>query len=107
MRWLTAFRTALGAVLLWRPSRLVTAAGGHPDDRTTRALARILGVRHLVQAAVFRRGRRACLGAAVDAAHLASLLVVAACRPRWRRVALTDAGLAAALCGAGLALGRT
>ncbi|MEZ0166611.1 hypothetical protein AB2L27_17775 [Kineococcus sp. LSe6-4] len=66
------------------------------DDRAV-AVARVLGVRHLVQAAL--TGALPCrpvllAGAVADAAHGASMLALAGWDPGRRRVALVDAALA-------------
>jgi hypothetical protein len=67
-------------------------------------VARLLGTRHLVQAAVTAfvpvRGVFA-LGAAVDAVHAGSMLLLAAADPAARDAALTDALAEAAFAAAG------
>lgn len=88
-------RLAWAGALLVAPDRLVAAAGGQTDARS-RAVARALGARHALQAAVelvsWPRWRRT--GVAVDVLHAATGVALAAMdRPR-RRVAITDAAIA-------------
>jgi hypothetical protein len=98
------------------PPRALRVLAGEPVDRPAVRVARVLGARQLVQAAVLTtyqgpRWRRA--GAAVDAAHAASMLALARLsrRPAHRRLAAHNARSAAALAAAewtvSLALGRT
>jgi hypothetical protein len=47
------------------------------------------------------------LGAAVDAAHAASMVTLALCSRRWRRAALTDAMIASLFALAGAAAARS
>jgi hypothetical protein len=65
---------------------------------------RVLGARHLVQGLLLiRRPTHSCalIGASIDAAHAASMLLLARMSPAWRRLALANAALAAglSLCG--------
>jgi hypothetical protein len=74
-----------------------------------RTVARVLGARHLVQAAVTAAGQRADPGsplalgggAAVDLVHAASMLALGALDRRVRRTTFTDAALETALAAAG------
>lgn len=103
-RWvLGSVRLGWGLVLLTAPDRVGRALGAPPGP-ATRRLARVLGARHVVQAAVELATwpRWSVAGAAVDGAHAATGLVAGA-DPRWRRPALLDAAVAAGLAGAGLA----
>ncbi|AGZ44112.1 hypothetical protein [Actinoplanes friuliensis] len=103
VRATAVLRAGWGLTLLLVPGRLapgVVPAGVVPA-------ARVLGVRHVVQAAasvVAPTGTVAVLGIVVDAVHTGSCLVLAAAAPRWRRAALLDAviegGLTAAAWGA-------
>jgi hypothetical protein len=92
-----AARTVYATVLLISPA---TVLGGLPHrhvDRLALAFARTLAVRHLAEAVLLERHRtRGWLvaGAAVDGAHAASMLVVAARRPRRRPLALANAAVA-------------
>jgi hypothetical protein len=96
-RSLFVSRAALGTTYILWSGR---AAGAAPT------VAGILGARHLAQAlltadqptsAVLR------LGAGADAAHAASMAVLAAVSGRWRWYALGDALIAASLAAVGLA----
>jgi hypothetical protein len=94
---------AYGAVLLFAP-RVLTQAFPGADARTI-AFARILGARHLTEAAILSRHRSArwlAAGGAVDAAHAATMIGIAAWLPARRRSALANSAIAATL--AGLAL---
>lgn len=90
-----AARLGWGLFLLAAPGAALRLLGGCPTGRA-RTVVRVLGARHVVQAAVEQRdgGRHRLLLAAVDWAHAASGLVLAAVDRRWRRPALTDAALA-------------
>ncbi|MEH3078241.1 MAG: hypothetical protein PGN11_16530 [Quadrisphaera sp.] len=91
-------RATWGVLLLAAPERVLRAVGEHHPDARTRAVLRVLGARHLVQAAFSGRAPgRATLadGAWVDAVHaLTSLALAAGDRPR-ARLALLDAVVAA------------
>ncbi len=98
-------RAAWGTALVAAPGMLGSAAGRgsstRPDD-----VARLLGARHLLQAAVtvIRPNPRVLVvGAAVDALHSASGVALGMFDPRWRRPAFLDATLAAAFTALGLA----
>ena len=101
----SAGRACYGLVLLAVPAQVITVAGTRPSKQSCR-VARVLGVRHLVQAAVSGRAGRGGLaaGAAVDSVHAASMLVMAVMLPRLRRAELADGSIAALLAGLGLAI---
>ncbi|MGH9082815.1 MAG: hypothetical protein ACRDY3_00790 [Acidimicrobiales bacterium] len=88
-------RLAWGLGLLAVPARVVRAMGGTPTPGATRVV-RVLGARQVAQALVTYRdgGRHRFLLAAVDGAHAATALALAAGDRRWRRPALTDAAIA-------------
>lgn len=90
-------RLAWGLFLVGAPGRAVRLLGGTPTQGA-KTVARVLGARHLAQAAVEARdgGRHRLLLAAVDWTHAGSGLVLALLDRRWRRPALTDATLATA-----------
>ena len=100
MRPLTRLRVAYGVVLVLTP-RLLTGALMHREiDARAIALARVLGLRHLLEAAIV--GRRAgprwtLVGAAVDATHSATMICFAVARPRWRPLAIASACTASAI----------
>ncbi|SBT45795.1 hypothetical protein [Micromonospora narathiwatensis] len=88
-------RLAWGATLIVAPRRLLRR-WGHPSGLAVGTL-RVLGVRHLAQAAVtLRRPVPMVLaaGAAADLLHAATALALAAVDRRQRRIALLDAAIA-------------
>jgi hypothetical protein len=112
-RALQAVRAGYGIVLVLTPGLALRLANGRlapgqRPGRRARRVVRVLGIRHLVQAAltaaaptpaVFAVGRQ------VDAVHAASMLV-AGLWPAERRAALADALVEAALAAGGAAAGR-
>lgn len=100
-----AARIAWGATLLAVPSRVLDVTDGRDRRRGAAppAVLRVLGARHLLQAALEPAGRRPglrVLGAIVDGLHALSGLGLAAFDPRWRRAALADAAIATAFSAA-------
>jgi len=98
-------RIAYGAALLVFPGALVRMVSGGKADRPSRIGARILGARHLVQAAVVGRGGGRPLlaaGAATDALHALSMVALATFDSGHRRIAATDAVVAALFAAGGL-----
>jgi hypothetical protein len=100
MRAATLARLVLGAACLAAPEALLGAVGA-PDsrDRRVHGIARVLGARLLLQAAldgVPAVGGRAVrdLDPAVELTHAASMVPVAAIWPRHRRSASVSAALA-------------
>ena len=86
---------AWGAGLLTAPGRLAGLVGGPPPPA---AIVRVLGARRLVQELALLRWPSpgvAVAAAAVDGLHAASMLAAAGLWPRYRRAALTSAGVAA------------
>jgi cation diffusion facilitator family transporter len=92
------------------PGPAIRLATRRPPSPRTCRVARVLGTRHLIQAAltavapqpaVFAMGRQ------VDAAHAASMLLLAAVSQAGRRAALADALTEAALAAAGWAASRS
>ncbi len=78
-------------------------------DRGARVFARVLGARHLIQAAITSREDTrgwVLAGAAVDATHAATMAALAALRPDRRKLALTNVATATALAAAGVADAR-
>ncbi len=104
-------RAVYGSGLLLAPARLLCTLARMPLDRAAVNVARVLGVRHLAQAAATRRGTRGelWLGAAVDGAHAGSMAALA----RWssscshRVLAARDARAAAGLAVLGAAIAST
>jgi hypothetical protein len=123
--WLvTLVRAGYGVALVVAPQALIkltgdAVTGQSPGQRGGAArarpgrracgVARVLGVRHLVQAGVTAVALRAdpgspyalAGGAAVDALHAGTMVGLAAVDRRARRVALADAGVELALATAG------
>ncbi|WP_018253813.1 hypothetical protein [Salinispora mooreana] len=88
-------RLVWGGLLLAAPGRVLRAMGGHPGS-TPSAILRVLGVRHLVQAAVLLRWptpEAFRLGAVADGLHALTAVALIADRRR-RRLAVTDAAIA-------------
>jgi len=110
VRALVLVRTAWGLALLAAPGVLVRIGAGRGESSTrTHDVARLLGGRHLVQAAVtVTRPLPTVLltGAAADALHAMSGVALGVLDARWRRPALLDAAMAAAFATAGLAAAR-
>jgi hypothetical protein len=101
-------RALYGAAFLLAPSRVLARLARSPLDRPAVTVARVLGVRYVLQAAILwarPAPRRQLAGAAVDAAHAASMCALA----RWshrsahRRLAARNARTAGLLAGAGAA----
>jgi hypothetical protein len=93
-----AARAGWAGVLLLGADRVMAMGGRPPIPAAAIAVARVLGARQLVQAAltaVAPTGSVAGLGALVDGLHAGTNLGLAALSPRWRRLALTDAVIAA------------
>jgi hypothetical protein len=100
---LAALRAAWGAALLISPAAVAAKVTG-PPDRRVRAVARLLGARHVLQAAVTSAEPTAAVvvaGVLADALHALSMVAVAAVDRGHRRVALVDAGIAGGFALAG------
>lgn len=95
-------RVGWGAFLVAAPGVVLRSAGG-TDEAASRWVVRVLGLRHLIEAAVEaphgRDVRR--VGAAVDAIHAATALAFGLLDRRWRRPALADAMVAAGFAAVG------
>ncbi len=107
---LAAVRACYGAALLLAPGPLIRICTGYPADSRVRLTARVLGARHLVQAALTAGAGPGTGGlaasAAVDLTHAASMAGLAAVSRPLRRTALADAMLETALAAAGLVIAR-
>lgn len=102
-------RGAYGVALCCVPGPLIRLASGQPGDSRARAVARLLGARHLAQAALTaaRPSREILvLGAEVDLLHAASMLALAMEDAPRRRLGLTDGLVAAAFAADGLVAAR-
>jgi hypothetical protein len=105
-RWTSLVRAGYGAALLCMPGHLITAVTGFPASRRARVTARVLGARHLAQAAICGampvRGLIQA-GSAADCLHAASMLVLAGNDRRQRAALVADAQFAAVFAAAGAA----
>ncbi|KMO73256.1 hypothetical protein [Mycolicibacterium chubuense] len=96
-RTVEIFRAAWGAALLIAPERVLNATHSAPVDAASRVVTRVLGARHLVQAAL--SGLRPdpdvlAMGVWVDAVHALTASLLAASDPRRARAGYTDAVIA-------------
>src|SRR3954465_11082604 len=98
-------RSAWGLVLAVLPGVVLRPPGARRNDSRVRIATRLLGARELVEAALLRRRRRGwvALGAAVDATHALSMIVLAVLDRRHRRIALASAAVASILAAEGVA----
>jgi hypothetical protein len=108
---LLGIRVAWGVVLVAAPRPLLRAVAGRddPGDRIAVVVLRVLGARHLAQAALEGLGPQPVLrylGTAVDGLHALTALGLAVLDPRWRRAALTDSAVATAFAAATAAVLR-
>jgi hypothetical protein len=93
-------RASYGAALLCAPGPIIGVVTGQPPSPSARQVARLLGARHLTQAAVtaVNAGPEVvALGTVVDLLHAASMFAFAAVVPDLRRAELADALAATAL----------
>jgi hypothetical protein len=92
---LQVVRAGYGTVLLLIPGRVIRMGTGRPAGARARNVARLLGARHVLQAAVTVAavpGAEALgIGAAIDLTHAASMAGLAVIDKRVRRVTLADA----------------
>jgi hypothetical protein len=100
-----ALRAGYGLLLLGAPGPVARLYAGRGCDRRTVAVARVLGARHLAQAALSARHRSETalgLGVAVDLLHAASMIGLAVLDRSRTRAGLLDATGAAGFAVAGL-----
>lgn len=105
IRGVALLRAGVGAALTVFPGRVASAAEGRPATTPARVFTRVLGVRHLTQATLTLTAPQLLTpsrGAVVDGLHAATVMVLAAVSPRYRRAALVNAALAATFCGLGI-----
>lgn len=98
-------RASYGVALVMAPGSVIYLATGRLPGRRGRRVAQLLGARHLVQAAATAFAPLPdvfALGAAVDAVHATSMLMLATAARSARRTALTDALAGALFAAAGL-----
>ena len=99
-RWMSVVRASYGGTLLFAPGPVITAVAAAPVSGRVRAVARVLGARQLVQAAVCGLAPERGLiqaGAAADGLHAASMLALASTEPNLRRPLLAETVIATAL----------
>lgn len=105
---LQTVRAGYGAALLIAPGRVIRVVTGCPVGARARAVARLLGARHLLQAAltaaVASSGESLGIGAAIDLAHAASMAGLAMADRRVRRLTMSDALIATTFAATGLSL---
>lgn len=92
-------RAVWGAVCLAVPTGVVRGLGQPPPDPRTVFVIRVLGVRHVVQGTVsafIPNAHVLAWGASVDGLHSTSMVALGLVDPRRRRLAWTDAVIAAA-----------
>jgi hypothetical protein len=101
---LAGLRGAYGIALCAAPGPLMGLLGGPPPGRRARAVARMLGARHLAQASLLGMGGPAVasLGAEVDLLHAASMFGLALVVPRRWRAGLADGLIATAFAAASI-----
>jgi hypothetical protein len=108
-RRLSYARALWGLSLIGAPARLAAALGaGGASDPLLLAVIRVLGGRELAQGAVcwLRPECRVVLtGAAVDATHSASMILLATRAPKFRRLAAASATVSGVLAACGLGQG--
>ena len=105
-RALAGAQVGLGAAMVLAPRFVAGLTGGAVPPTP---IVRVLGVREIGQGvgtAVRADATALTLGAAVDVAHLASMVALAVISSRWRRTAIGSGAVAAVSAAAGLFLAR-
>ena len=93
-------RAGYGAALLCAPGPLIRVCTGRSPGSRARRVARVLGIRHLAQAAITAAApgpRMITAGSVIDLCHAASMLGLAAVDKSLRPAELADALVATAL----------
>jgi hypothetical protein len=116
---LDAARACYGGLLLAAPRRVLTVCTSGQASPRALGVVRVLGARHLLQAALtagvvsargpseeIPPGRALLAGSGVDTAHAASMIGLALAHRPLRRVALADALLASSLAAFGIMAAR-
>ena len=96
-------RFAYGAALLAVPGGLIELAGARPADARAKRVARVLGARHCLQAALVGRSRAPIahvLAVPVDLLHALSMAGLATFDRTYRRAEIIDGGIATAFASA-------
>jgi hypothetical protein len=103
-------RAGYGGALLIVPGPVIRLATGRPAGPRARAVARVLGARHLLQAALTVSagpGSASLLvGAAVDLLHAASMAGLSLADRQARRLTLPDALIETTFAAAGVSAAR-
>jgi hypothetical protein len=102
-------RAGYGAALLCAPGPMIRVCTGRLPSLRARRVARVLGIRHLSQAAATAWApgpELGAVGSVVDLCHAVSMLGLAAANQSLRRAELADALVATALAVAEPAAGR-
>jgi hypothetical protein len=103
---LAAARACYGGVLLLAPGPAIRVCTRRPASSRARHVTRVLGARHLVQAALTAAAPPGAagpgIGAAVDLAHATSMVALALADHADRRATLADAAIATVFAGGGL-----
>ncbi|OOP64871.1 hypothetical protein BMF89_01670 [Arthrobacter sp. SRS-W-1-2016] len=96
MKPLEVVRAAYGLCELLAPDFLSGRLLGEAPDGGARLVIRILGARHIAQALLTARAGRTAhrIGGSVDAAHAASMVLLAALDGRYRTPATANAVIA-------------
>ena len=79
---------------------MIRVCAGRPPSLRARRVARVLGIRHLAQAAIMAwapEPQVVAVGSVIDLCHAASMLALAAASQSLRRAELADALVAATL----------
>jgi hypothetical protein len=108
LRSVCAARAAWGLLLIATP-RVVLRAGRGRNDRTSRTVLRVLGIRHLAQAVTVTAVPTVSVqrvGVVVDVLHTASAAALAYIDRGQRRFALTETADASLWAGSGWLLQR-
>jgi hypothetical protein len=107
---LQAVRAGYGGALLIIPGPLIRLATGRPAGPRARTVARVLGARHLLQAALTTGAASSAgslgVGAAVDLAHAASMATLGLADRQVRRLTLSDALIESTFAAAGVSAAR-
>jgi hypothetical protein len=102
-------RAGYGGALLIVPGPVIRVAAGRPAGPRARAVARVLGARHLLQAALTVAaapdGPALGVGVAIDLVHAASMTALALADRQVRRLTLSDALIETTFAAAGASAG--
>jgi hypothetical protein len=102
-------RAGYGGALLIVPGPVIRLVAGRPAGSRARAVARVLGARHLLQAALTAAapdGPSLGIGAAVDLVHAVSMAALALADRPARRLTLSDALIESTFAAAGASAAR-